>query len=97
MNVGDEIGEHSILKNYKRYTNAWVYKKADLLYIEKYDIENFIKEYELRRITESINFLKSIPCFHELTNKRIKTLIESSKVVLDHKRSSYIIKEGMPI
>ena len=69
LNVGDEIGEASILKNYKR----------------------------LRRITESINFLKSIPCFQDLTNKRIKTLIESSKVLVDHKRNSYIIKEGMPV
>ena len=25
LNVGDEIGEASILKNYKRYTNAWIY------------------------------------------------------------------------
>ena len=25
LNVGDEIGETSILKNYKRYTNAWIY------------------------------------------------------------------------
>jgi hypothetical protein len=25
LNVGDEIGEASILKNFKRYTNAWIY------------------------------------------------------------------------
>jgi len=32
-----------------------------------------------------------------LTNKKIKTLIEASKVVIEHKRNSYIIKEGMPV
>jgi CRP-like cAMP-binding protein len=93
LDPGDEVGD--IFGDLPHRTSAWANKASDLLYIEKFEFNTFIKDFELRLYQNNTKFLRSIPCLFGLSNKRLRETIQHCTVISCNWNAK-IIKECEP-
>jgi hypothetical protein len=68
---------------------------SDLIVIDKFDFQNFIKDYEFKQFQNNTKFLRGIPCLFGLSNKRLRQTIEHCNFISCN-WNTQIIKEGEP-
>ncbi len=93
LDPSHEVGD--IFADLPHRTSAWANMASDLIVIDKFDFQNFIKDYEFKQFQNNTKFLRGIPCLFGLSNKRLRQTIEHCNFISCN-WNTQIIKEGEP-
>ncbi|KAJ3330414.1 hypothetical protein HDU76_005739 [Blyttiomyces sp. JEL0837] len=79
LEAGDSFGELALLHNVKRSASIVTKVETELLWVNKEDFLDVLKQEELRDLEEKQQFLSSIPFFAEMSPQAIKHIALTSQ------------------